>query len=273
MIAATIALSACLLSAFQAGTEIQPQPLGSGAKDDGINILVDSSHQFSFFHHWQVQDALRQAGIRSTGSQASLDRALKPGTPMRVRVQDDHAWDLERPVTTLPAPPFDVLLVYQHGAFQPFLSCETDAVSAFLEAGGGTVFDVSSPDAPAAALLRDYGAVLEGRTAEAAVKLRGRGLGPGIAAAGLPRDLRQAALSPEWTIEAGAGGGLGTVAWRKAGRGTLVLLTDARLLRGKSGGEDAAPLFERFGTTVGPAGRTSLPPIGPRKEGFDQRRS
>ncbi|GEM_PF-5511297 len=30
-------------------------------------------------------------------------------------------------------------------------------------------------------------------------------------------------------------------------------------------GEDTAPLFERFGTTVGPAGRTTLPPIGPRK--------
>jgi hypothetical protein len=33
----------------------------------------------------------------------------------------------------------------------------------------------------------------------------------------------------------------------------------------ESVGEDTAPLFERFGTTVGPAGRTNLPPIGPKK--------
>jgi cytidyltransferase-like protein len=30
-------------------------------------------------------------------------------------------------------------------------------------------------------------------------------------------------------------------------------------------GEDTAPLFEKLGTTVGPAGRAPLPPIGPRK--------
>jgi hypothetical protein len=37
-----------------------------------------------FLHHWQCQDALRSAGFRVTGNQASLNRALVPGTPMRV---------------------------------------------------------------------------------------------------------------------------------------------------------------------------------------------
>ncbi len=229
MSVASLLLSLCLLSAPQPPIPIQPQPLGAGARDNGINVLLDSAHQFSFFHHWQVQEALREAGFRATGSQASLDRALTPGALMRVREQDDHAWGRERPFTALPAPAFDVVLSYQHGGFQPFPPAEAAALAAFLEAGGGIVFDVSAPDAPAAGILREYGAVISGRTGEALTEPMDRKLG--LEAAELPRDLRQAELSPDWTVEAGAGGRLGAVAWRKAGRGTMVVLADPRLLR------------------------------------------
>ncbi len=53
-------------------------------------------------------------------------------------------------------------------------------------------------------------------------------------AADLPKDLRQADLGPEWTVEAGVGERRGAVAWRKVGRGTLVLFADPRLLRVKA---------------------------------------
>lgn len=233
----TAALSFCLLvaAAPQAASPVEPQPLKAGIADKGVNILLDSSHQFSFFHHWQVQDALRESGFRVTGSQASLDRALKPGTAMRVRVQADHAWGIERPFTTIPSPVFEVLFSYQHGAFQPYLPDERAALQAFLEAGGGAVFEVSSPEAPAAEILRGYGAVFGGPTG--AASLRTEELASALAAAP-PKDLRQAELSPEWTVAAGADERHGAVAWRKAGRGTIVLFADPGLLRVKDGKGD-----------------------------------
>ncbi|MDD8025357.1 MAG: hypothetical protein PHI34_02505 [Acidobacteriota bacterium] len=228
---ASLVLALCLFAPPQTAPSVEPQPLKAGVPDNGVNILLDSSHQFSFFHHWPCQDALRDAGFRVTGSQASLDRALKQGSPMRVRTQVSHAWDIERPFTAIPAPRFDVLFSYQHGAFQPYPAPERAAIRAFLEAGGGAVFDVSSPDAPAAEILRGYGAVIGGRTGEASIRIKEKAFG--LAAADLPKDLRQADLGPEWTVAAGAGDRLGAVAWRKAGPGTIVLISDPRLIRVK----------------------------------------
>ena len=108
-----------ILSMAPGRAQIEPQPLPQGVRDSGINILLDSGHQFSFFHHWEVQDGLRAAGHRVTGNQASLQLALTPGTPMRVRAQQNHAFGIERPFTTIPAPAFDVVFTYQHGTYQP----------------------------------------------------------------------------------------------------------------------------------------------------------
>ena len=226
---AAFALLLWLAAPPQTLPTIEPQPLKAGRADNGINVLLDSSHQFSFFHHWQYQEALREAGFRVTGSQASLDRALKPGTSMRVRTQENHAWGIERPFTTLPAPSFEVVFTYQHGGFQPYLPGERAALAAFLESGGGAVFDVSSPESPAADLLHAYGAVIGGSPEE--VSLRTKDPVPGLAVAELPHDLRQAEFGPEWTVAAGADERRGVLAWRKAGRGTIVLFADPRLLR------------------------------------------
>jgi hypothetical protein len=244
--AAAFLFSLVLSGSLQSAAVVEPQPLPSGIADNGVNVLIDSSHQFSFFHHWPCQDALRAAGFRVTGNQASLERALRPGTPMRVRVQADHAWGLERPFTTVPAPAYDVVLIYQHGAFQPYRPAEKEALGAFLEAGGGVVFDVSAADAPAAQLLRDYGAVV-GQDA-ALVKIRAAaGSVPGLEPADLSRPLRQAEFGPGWTVAAGSDERHGALAWRKAGRGTIVLLADPTLLRGKDGrGDRENGVFLRF---------------------------
>ncbi len=221
----------------QAAAVIEPQPLPAGAADNGINVLLDSSHQFSFFHHWPCQDSLRAAGFRVTGNQASLERALRPGTPMRVRVQADHAWGLERPFTTVPAPAFDVVLTYQHGAFQPYRPAEREALASFLKAGGGVVFDVSSAEAPAAEILRDYGAVIGSESTIAVLRNPAEPV-PGLEAADLARPLRQAALGPEWTAAAGRDERHAALAWRRVGRGTIVLLADPTLLRHSAGREE-----------------------------------
>ncbi len=170
-----IALMALAMVCGAAGglfAQVEPQPLPGGAKDTGINVLFDSSHQFTFFHHWQCQAALRQAGYRVTGNQASLHRALVPGTQMRVRDQATHAWNIQRAFTTLPAPAFDVAFLYQHAIVQPYLAEEKAALRKFVEAGGGLVVDASVPGSPLAALLEEYGARLRADTVEVALAVR-----------------------------------------------------------------------------------------------------
>jgi len=165
------------------------------------------------------------------GNQASLDRALKPGTLLRVRAQETHAWGIERLFTNHPAPSFEVLFTYRHGAFQPYLDEERSALASFLRAGGGAVFDVSSPESPAADLLRSYEADLGGGRAPAF--LRAGQTIPGLSDANLPTDLRQAEFGPEWTVAAGADERQGVMAWRQVGNGTIFFFADPRLIRMK----------------------------------------
>ena len=216
--------------------QVEPQPLPGGVKDTGINVLFDSSHQFTFFHHWQCQAALRQAGYRVTGNQASLHRALVPGTRMRVRDQATHAWNIQRAFTTVPAPSYDVAFLYQHAIVQPYLAEEKAALRAFLEAGGGAVIDASVPGSPLAALLEEYGARLRGDTVEVALA-SGQSI-PGANPAGWTGPRRTADLSAEWQAVVGAGPNRAALAFRRVGKGVVVLLTDPQLLRLRIDGKE-----------------------------------
>jgi hypothetical protein len=233
---AVLVLVAVLDSASVLFAQVEPQPLPGGAKDTGLNVLFDSSHQFTFFHHWQCQAALRQAGYRVTGNQASLHLALVPGTGMRVRDQATHAWNIQRSFTTLPAPAFDVAFLYQHANVQPYLAQEKAALRAFVEAGGGLVVDASAPGSPLAALLEEYGARLRSDAAEVTVA-SGQSM-PGVDPAGWSGPRRTADLSPQWQAVVAAGAGRAAVAFRRLGKGTIVLLADPQLLRSKVDGKE-----------------------------------
>ena len=218
--------------------DVEPQPLPEGVADTGVNVLFDSSHQFSFFHHWDVQDALRNAGHRVTGSQASLHHALVPGTPMRGREQAGHEWGTDRPFTELPAPIFDVVFTYQHGNYQPYLDEEREALRRFVEGGGGLVMDCSAPGSPLATVAEGYGARLLPEAAP--VALRGGDRPPGIVAAGFPRAARVAELTGDWQVVLGDEQQHGALAWRSLGQGAVVLVTDPQLLHTQVEGQDQA---------------------------------
>ncbi|MGQ9730428.1 MAG: hypothetical protein ACUVX8_04070 [Candidatus Zipacnadales bacterium] len=224
------------LAAVGLAQEIQPQPLPQGVADTGINVLYDSSHQFTFFNHWQCQRALRDAGHRVTGNQASLHRALTPGTPLRVRDQRNHAWNTFRPFVMLPAPRFHVVYTYQHGAYQPYLPEERVGLRNFVEAGGGLVIEVSQPKTPLAELATEYGAELLSEPAN--VFKRGAEPLPGLADEVLSAPLRIAQFSHEWTIYLAADGDKGALAWRLMGSGMVVCLTEPRLLHVKAEGRE-----------------------------------
>jgi hypothetical protein len=249
-----LTVAACLGIAGTALAQVEPQPLPSGVRDRGINVLFDSSHQFTFFHHWQCQAALRQDGFRVTGSQASLHRALVPGTPMRVRDQASHAWNIQRGFVTLPAPEFDVVFLYQHANVQPYLAEERAALKAFLSAGGGLVVDGSAPGSPLAGLLDEYGARLRTDTSEVAL-LQGQSI-PGANPAGWAGPRRTADLSADWQAIVGTSPARAAIATRRAGKGVIVLLADPKLLRLQVDGKER-PNLDLLAWAVASAARNA----------------
>lgn len=219
-----------------ASAAVEPQPLAEGTKDTGIDVLFDSSHQFLFFHHWGCQNALREAGHRVVGNQASLHRALRPGTPMRVRDQSNHAWGSDRPFTSLPAPAFDVVFTYQHSNYQPYLEQERRALRSFVENGGGLVLDGSAVKSPLAQLVEEYGARLLAEPVE--VSLRGSEAVPGTSQETYPRKLRVAEFGGEWHLLVGDNKHCGALAWRPLGKGVVVFIAEPQLLHTKVNGQD-----------------------------------
>ncbi len=219
---------AALLGTLQPA-EIEPQPLPEAVADTGINVLFDSSHQFSFYHHWSVQDAIRDQGHRVTGNQATLTLPLVPGVPVRVRDQKTHEVGSFRPFTFVPAPAFDVLYTYQGSEAQPYLDAEQAAIRAFVEAGGGLIADGGSPRSPLGRMLRDYGVTLPDRRAPVAAMA-----GQPLASLGTgddPFDARVAEYSDEWTVLVGGSEHVGALAMRTLGAGRVIHAADLRVLQ------------------------------------------
>lgn len=113
----------------------KPQPLYE-AEDNGINILLDHAHQFTFFVAWEVPRLLREGGFRVIGSQATIDTVLAKEKSSRVRV----GYEKERPFTWQPNPEFNVVITHQGdpGA-QAYLPEEVEALRKFVETGGGLI--------------------------------------------------------------------------------------------------------------------------------------
>lgn len=144
---------------------IEPQPIAEGMEDNGLNICLDSAHQFLFFWHWTVQDKMRNAGFRVTGSMQVLNKTLEPGRLSLMRDQVDHDFDknLERKFLSLPNPEFNTVITYQFGTYQEYTAEERTALKDFVYSGGGLLIFGEAPtyrfeDYPAQQLVSDYGA-------------------------------------------------------------------------------------------------------------------
>jgi len=226
----------CLATAIPTPEAIEPQPLPEGVADTGINVLLDSSHQFNFFTHWNVQNAIRNQGHRVCGNQASLHHAITPGTPMRVRKQDDHSWQTYRPMTTIAAPKFDVIYTYQQGKYQPYLDEEKKVLRRFVEDGGGLIFDVYASDSPIAEFVEQFGVKFGDESAK--VSPCTEDALPSFDEDFFAQEFRVVQFSDDWTVLIGDGKGHGVLAYRKFGNGSILLLSDQRLLKKKHDGKE-----------------------------------
>lgn len=240
------------------------QPLPEGVEDNGINVLWDSSHQFLFFWHWEIQDAIRKTGFRVTGSQATLSTVLDPTKLSRMRDQRDHRLGTYRPFIWAPNPKFNVVLIYQFGKFQPFLPEERAALADFVRGGGGLVTIGKSDDSgglPLNDLAGDFGAQFSDTPGPAPVEVADDPLVTGLPvpaqAAGRVHTVR---VSTDWRPLVKAGDGTAVVAIREFGKGRVCAIgDDAALQWGKKEGEpaDIALLARLIKWTAG-----GSPPVG-----------
>ena len=105
-------------------------------EDTGLNVLIDLSHQASFFTMWRLPRLLRANGFRASGSQASLDSVLTPGSPARIRISAAS----RRPFAWWPAGRFNVVVTSQTDPrAQEYLPEEIECLSTFVRSGGGLV--------------------------------------------------------------------------------------------------------------------------------------
>jgi len=128
-------------------SKIEPQPLAVGAKDNGLNICLDSAHQFLFFWHWTVQDNMRDSGFRVTGNMQVLNKTLVPGKLSLMRTQEDHDFhkQLHREFMLLPNPEFNVVITYQFGGYQDYTPDELAILRKFVNDGGGLLIFGEAP--------------------------------------------------------------------------------------------------------------------------------
>jgi len=224
-----IAMLCTLMTLGQAGPDVEPQPLADGVEDTGINLLLDQSHQMSFHWHWNVQSALRGAGHRVSCNQASLHHVLAPGTPLRVRDQQVHAFggNPHRPMVMLPAPEYHVVLTIQSGRYQPYLPEERDALRGFVEEGGGLILIGRHVEGgyPLGELAAELGAEFASDKVEVANRT-------GEPIPGLPDDAFDdpqtvATVTQEWTVLVGDDAEKALLARRQQGQGTVFVIHDS----------------------------------------------
>lgn len=114
------------------------------ANDNGINVLFDSVHEFSFAIHWGLSHQVREGGFRSANTQATFDTVLTPGKLARVRVE------IEKGITPFAwwtLPEFNVVVTHQGDASSPkYLPEEIVALKKFVEDGGGLVIFNNAPN-------------------------------------------------------------------------------------------------------------------------------
>jgi len=227
---------------------IEPQPLGEGIEDNGINVLYDFAHDVSFYWMWETRDAIRNAGFRVTGSHATLHTVLTPGELSRMRIQAKHDFEkivvnpdgtkshLHRPVVKLPNPEFNVVVTYQFAECQLYMPEEIKALKRFVKQGGGLVAvlggNIKDTDKyPLGNLARELDAEFINKEIEGLFRVSEHQATAGFRLSDDPEAKSYYfKVSKEWTPVI-AGSGNAVVCVRNYGKGRIVFVADQRVTR------------------------------------------
>jgi hypothetical protein len=197
---------------------LYPLPEIGVANDSGINLLIDMAHKCDFFLLWNLGGRLRERGIRTAGSHATLDSVLTPGSLCRVRIPVGTKMF---PFAWWPAPRFNVVLTEGACGYPAYVPEEREALRRFVAGGGGLIISGSGVKNDEEAgtfslntLLADYGAaLLPGRESCKGKKFPALRVGDG------------------WEVLLSGEGKRPIHARREYGKGRVVLLASSALFR------------------------------------------
>jgi hypothetical protein len=219
--------------------EFAEQPLYE-AKDNGINVLLDHSHQFTFFCAWDIPPVLREGGFRVISSQATLDTVLAKDEKSRVRFGNGK----QRPFGWMQNPKFNAVITYQFDPnSQDYLPEEINALKQFVENGGGLImigaglhsseeikkwainslakeFGASFSEKPAIIPFNDPGGELT-----ASLEIPNSGMYPSLL------------VDDSWKILINGAENLPLLAIREFGKGRVAIISDIEIIKW---GEDSA---------------------------------
>lgn len=245
--------------------QLVDQPL-NGVQDNGINVLLDNAHQFSFYGAWSLPPALRSSGFRVVGSQATLDTVLTPGQQSRVRFGQGG----ERPFGWWPNAEYNAVITYQTDPnAQQYLPEEISALRTFVEAGGGLLLIGGGIHAGERLstwslnkLAHEFGAAWTDQLAVPPYGNTGGEIGESLT---LPTAGRVAsfALDDAWQTLLGDGDGCSILAVREFGAGRVAVLSDMEITRW--GGADNKPNADFLSQLAAWVSANQRPVAGSRK--------
>ncbi|MBR5277050.1 MAG: hypothetical protein IKU35_07960 [Bacteroidaceae bacterium] len=118
-----------------ASKQFPPKPVMPD-NDNGLNVLVDISHQCTFAYLWGMPPQLRADGYRAIPSMASLDAVLKEDGVSRMRLQFDAENNIY-PFGWVPNYKYNVVVTQQLDRNAPiYTKAECKALEDFVADGG-----------------------------------------------------------------------------------------------------------------------------------------
>lgn len=120
------------------GVEYAPAKV-SPARDKGMNVLVDVSHECNFGYIWTLPRYLQELGYRGIASQASVNTVLDPKGVSRIRVDFDSENKIY-PFAWHPNFRYNVIITFQRQQDSPaYTDAECKAFTDFVKKGGSLV--------------------------------------------------------------------------------------------------------------------------------------
>lgn len=120
---------------LDASVQYPPKPV-IPEKDNGMNVLLDISHQCTFAYMWGMPEQLRNDGYRAIASMASLNTVLDEKGTSRMRLQFDEKNNVY-PFGWVPNYKYNVLVTQQLDRNAPgYTKEECEAVKKYVKKGG-----------------------------------------------------------------------------------------------------------------------------------------
>ncbi len=195
---------------MEVGMKYAPEKIAP-ENDNGMNVLVDVSHQCGFDYIWSLPRNLQNMGYRAIASQASVNTVLDPKGMSRIRIDYDSENRIY-PFAWHPNFRYNLIITYQRQTGSPAYSTEEiKAMESFVKKGGALlILAQSQQNVPEDWSANDLAQVFGAKFAGDPQKANGS-------------NYNSLELSPDWEITGRSEDGTAIQARRLYGKGRVAI--------------------------------------------------